>query len=170
MPLAVSQEYPSLNDVAPSWADIKTIVNISGGQTVVDIDYKSIKWSSKVERGEQAGASGGRVMKRTTGSVKDEGSCEYYKSGLRKLLKAIVGSTGIYTRGNQQLISLVSFDILIQHSVPGDDEIYEEVMRGCRLSSFESSMAEGNDAEIVPMDLAPMYCAWLIGGKEVVLL
>lgn len=170
MPLAVSQEYPTLNGVAPSWADIKTTINISGGQTFTDIDYKSFKWSSKVERGEQRGASGGRVMKRTTGSKTDEGSCEFYKSGLRKLLKAIIGSTGVYTRGNEQLVSLVSFDIIIQHSPPGEVEIYEEAMYGCQLSSFESSMAEGNDAEVVPMDLSPMRCAWLIGGKEVVLL
>lgn len=168
--LALSQEYPILNGRAPSWADIGITLNITGGQTYKDIDIKSIKWSSKVERGEQRGASGGRVMKRTTGSVTNEGSCEFYKSGLRKLVKAIMAAPEARTRGSEVAVSLVTFDVVILHSVPGDDEIYHEVMYGCSLSSFESSMTEGNDAEVVAMDLAPIKCAWIVDGKEVVLL
>jgi hypothetical protein len=31
-------------------------------------------------------------------------------------------------------------------------------------------MSEGDDAEVVAIDLAPMRCAWIVDGKEVVLL
>lgn len=165
---ATSQEYPELNGFAPSWADISTVINVAGGATLKDIDYRSINWTSTVERADQRGASGGRVIKRTAGQLTHEGSCEYYKSGLRKLLAVLLQVAP--TRGNQRLVSLVSFDIVILHSVPGDPEIYHEEMRGCRLSSFESAMTEGPDAEVVAMDLAPMETAWIVNGAEVVLL
>lgn len=156
MSLAVAQQYPTLNGNAPSWADIEITINVGGGVTLKNIDIKSIKWSSKVERGEQRGASGGRVIKRTTGSITHEGSWEIYKSGIKAIIGAIAAAPGVRTRGASKLVSLVDFDISIAHDTPGDPDIVREVMQGCRLTSFESSMAEGNDAEIVPMDLAPI--------------
>jgi hypothetical protein len=169
MAVAVSQEYPLLNQVAPSWADIKTVININGGISFRDIDYKEIKWKSSVDVGEQRGASGGRVMKHTTGVLTDEGSAVYYKSGLRKLITAIQSVAPV--RGNQRLISLVTFDIIIQHTPPGDDDIYHEEMRGCSIKSLESSMVEGPDAETVALDLRPKSNVWVLAdGTEVVLL
>jgi len=164
-----AEEYPLLNGNAPSWADVSTVINVAGGATHKDIDYKSIKWSSKRSFGEQRGASGGRVIRQTTGSIKDEGSCEYYKSGLIKLVEALIPVAP--RRGNRVRISMVQFDIVILHSVPGDPKVYHEEMRGCRLSSFESSLTEGDEPEIVPMDLAPMECVWVLeDGTEVGLL
>jgi len=168
MTLAVSQQYPTLNGNAPSWTDIIITLNVSGGVTVRNVDIKSIKWSTKVERGEQRGASGGRVLKRTTGSVTHEGSWEIYKSGLKTIVGAISAAPGVLTRGSAKLISVVDFDISIAHDTPGDPDIVREVMQGCRLSSFESSMTEGDDAEIVPMDLAPIRNYMILADGTIV--
>jgi hypothetical protein len=164
----VNQEFPSLNDIAPSWADIQTTHTVSGGSLLDMIDYSGIKFSSKVETGEQRGASGGRVMKRTTGSLKHTASATYYRSGLRKLVKALVPLAP--TRGNQSLVSLVPFDVLIQHSPPGESEIYTVKIKGCRLLGIDMSMTEGNDADKVECDINPIEIVNIIDGKEVVLL
>lgn len=168
MPAATSQEYPLLNGYAPSWADIITTINVQDGPTIKDIDYAELKWSSKVSFGEQRGASGGRVIAQTTGSQKDEGSCVYYKSGLWRLLDVLADVAPV--RGNQRAVSAVRFNITILHTPYGSDVVYHEFMRGCRLASFESSMKEGDEAEQVPMDLAPMQTGWIVNGKEIVLL
>jgi len=168
MAVAVSQEYPLLNEIAPSWADITTTINITDGESFTDIDYKEIKWKSAVEKGEQRGASGGRVIKRTTGAKTDEGSAVFYKSGLRKLLRALQAAAPV--RGNQRLISLVTFDVVILHTPPGADDIYHEEMRGCSISSFDSTMTEGTDAETVAIDLMPIENVYIVDGKEMVLL
>jgi hypothetical protein len=168
MAVAVSQEYPLLDGNAPSWADITTTINVQGGGSFKDIDYKELKWSSTVARGEQRGASGGRVIRRTTGELTEAGSAIYYRSGLRKLLKEIYPLAPV--RGNQRLVSLVTFNVVVLHTVPGDDEIYHHEMRGCRLSSFDATMTQGTDAEEVAMDLAPLSNVQIIGGVEIVLL
>lgn len=169
MALAVSQEYPILNEVAPSWADIGVTFNFLAGETFKNIEFSELKWTSKVDKGVQRGASGGRVMKHTTGAKTDEGSCVWYKSGLWQLLKIVTPYAPV--RGNQRLVSLVPFNIIILHTPPGSDEIFHEEMRGCSISSFESSMTEGTDVEKVPMDLKPLECAWVLDdGTEVVLL
>jgi hypothetical protein len=163
-----AQEYPTLNDYAPSWADIQTTFTVDGGSALDMIDYKGIKWSSSVEVGTQRGASGGRVMKRTTGAKTDEASATLYRSGLRKLIRALMAKGT--TRGNQVAIGTVAFDILIQHSPPGDPEIYVEKLKGCRLLKIDRTMTEGVDAEEVEVDLNPIEVVQIIDGKEVVLL
>lgn len=169
MSLSVSQEYPILNDVAPSWADVSVTFNFLAGETFKNIEFSEIKWTSKVDKGEQRGASGGRVMKRTTGAKTDEGSCVWYKAGLWRLLSVVVPYAPV--RGNQRLISQVPFNVIILHTSPGSDTIIHEEMRGCTINSFESSMSEGTDAEKVPMDLKPIETAWVLAdGTEVVLL
>jgi len=163
------EEYPELNGFAPSWADITTTIDIIGGGTHVDIDYKALNWTSKLSFGEQRGASGGRVIAQTTGSVKNEGSCEYYKSGLAKLIAALLPYAP--RRGNQARIGLVRFNINIAHTPVGQIGVFREKMRGCRLAGFESKMLEGDEPETVPMDLAPLECMFIgADGVEVVLL
>jgi hypothetical protein len=168
MTVAVSQEYPLLDGNAPSWADITTTINIQGGESFKDIDYKEIKWASAVALGEQRGASGGRVMRRTTGELTETGSAVYYRSGLRKLLKAMAPQ--MQTRGNQRLITTATFNIVIIHKVPGDDEIYHHEMRGCRLTGLDATMTQGPDAEEIALSLNPLSNVDIIGGVEYVLL
>ncbi len=58
-------------------------------------------------------------------------------------------------RGNQALVSLVHFDIIVQHTPPGDVEIYESTgLKGCRVSGRTLNSAEGTDAEQVEIPLS----------------
>ncbi len=164
-----AEEYPTFNGFAQSWADISTTMQVIGGSTFKDIDYKSIKAKSAVTRGDQMGASGGRVMARTRGSVKHEGSVEFYVSGLTKFLEqAIIPAAP--SRGDVKMVSLVTFNIVILHTLVGSSTIRQDEMMGCSLSGFDWSMLEGDDAEIVAVDLAPLEVYRVIDGQKVALL
>lgn len=168
MGAAVSQEYPTVDGIASSWADIITTIDVIGGGTISDIDYKAINTGSTVEIGEQRGASGGRVMRRTSGSLKNEASGTWYRSGFRKLVKALMPYAPV--RGNQVLISLVHFSLLVQHTPIGETEIYQVKVKGCRLLGRAYKFAEGNEADLVEVALNPVEVCDIIDGKEVVLL
>ena len=107
-------------------------------------------------------------MARTTGAVSYEAEAEFYRSGYRALLKALMQNAP--TRGNQKLIAGVSFDILIQHSVPGDTEIYTTKLKGCRFLGESDDMKEGSDADKLTLTLNPIEIVNIIGGVEVALL
>jgi hypothetical protein len=164
----MNQLYPSVNGYSPSWADIKISFTVDGGDLLEEVDIMSIKWSRKVEVGEQRGTSGGRVMARTTGQGSQEASMSVYRSGLRRLVKSLMAKAP--TRGNQVVISLVSFDILIQHTPPGETEIYTTKIKGCRYLGDADDMKEGNEADKVEVTLNPIEIANIIDGQEVVLL
>src|SRR5580692_1199088 len=111
--MAINQEFPSLNGIAPSWADIGITASITGGTLLGMQAIAGLKWGRKVEIGERRGASGGRVMARTTGSGSQQASGTFYRAGMRQLIKALIPLAP--TRGNQVAISTVAFDIMIQH-------------------------------------------------------
>lgn len=167
-----NQAYPTLDDIEPSWADISVNFAISGGALIDMADIASIKTGTKVEVGERRGASGGRVMARTTGSGTQEASATLYRSGMRKLIKGLMAQAQTlgFVRGNQVIISRVSFDITIQHTPPGETEIYEVHVKGCRFLGDADDMKEGNDADTLEITLNPIEIANIINGKEVVLL
>jgi len=164
----VNQAYPTLNDIEPSWADIAVTATVSGGSLLSIADIASIKWTRKVEVGEKRGASGGRVMARTTGQASYEASATLYRSGMRNLLKALVATAP--TRGNQAIVSLVAFDILIQHTPPGESEIYQVKIKGCRYLGDSDDMKEGMEPDKVEVTLNPIEIANIINGQEVVML
>lgn len=164
----VNQLYPSVNDIAPSWADIETTFTVGGGDALGMVDIAGIKWSRKVEVGVQKGASGGRVMARTTGEGSQEASVTLYRSGLRRLIKSLMSVAP--TRGNQKIISGIAFDILVQHTPPGETEIYTTKIKGCRYLGDSDDMKEGNEADKVEVTLNPIEIAQIIDGVEVVLL
>lgn len=164
----VNQAYPSLNDVAPSWADIQSTFSVFQGDVIQMGDIAGLKWSRKVEVGEKRGTSGGRVMARTSGQGSQEASATLYRSGLRQLIKSLMAKAP--QRGNQRLISQVSFDILIQHSVPGDAEIYVTKIKGCRYLGEDDDMKEGNEADKLEVTLNPIEIVQIINGVEAVLL
>jgi hypothetical protein len=166
--MAINQAYPSLNDIEPSWADIGVTFTVFEGDLIDMADIASIKWSRKVEVGKRKGASGGRKMARTTGEGDQEASLTLYRSGLRKLIRGLMAKAP--TRGNQVLISLVAFDIMIQHSPPGETDIYKTKIKGCRYLGDSDDMAEGPDADQVEVTVDCMEIVNIIDGKEVVLL
>lgn len=164
----VNQAYPTLNDIEPSWADIAVTASVTGGALLDIADIAALKWSRKVEVGEKRGASGGRVMARTTGQASYEASATLYRSGMRSMLKALAAVAP--TRGSQQIVSLVSFDILVQHTPPGESEIYQVKIKGCRYLGDSDDMKEGMDPDKIEITLNPIEIANIIDGKEVVML
>ena len=164
----MNQAYPSLNDIEPSWADIGVTFTVFEGDLLEMADIAGLKWARKVEVGERRGASGGRVMARTTGSGSQEASATLYRSGLRRLIKSLMSKAP--SRGNQKIISLVAFDIMIQHTPPGEVEIYQTKIKGCRYLGDADDMKEGNEADKVEITLNPIEIVNIINGEEVVLL
>lgn len=162
-------DFPTVNDIAPSWSDVDTVLNITGGISLKDIDYKGLKVNSTVAVGEQRGASGGRVIKRTTGAKTDAASASYYRSGLQKLFRAVSEVAPKDKQGRSQ-IGLVTFDVVCKHTPPGSTEIYCVIARGCRLIKLDLSMTEGNEADVVELDLSPAEVVWIVDGKELVLI
>jgi hypothetical protein len=166
--VGLTDALPSINDIAPSWADIAITASITGGQLLTMADIAGIKWSRKVEVGVQRGASGGRIMKRTTGQIDYECSAVIYRSGVRKLKRALVSLAP--TRGRQAMISLVAFDIMVQHTPPGETDIYQTKIKGCRFLGDDDDNKEGPDADKVTVTLNTISIVDIIDGNEVVLL
>lgn len=163
-----NQAYPSLNDIEPSWADIAVTITPYEGSILDVVDIAGIKWTRKVEVGERRGASGGRVMARTTGSGSQEASASFYRSGYRRLIRALMEKAP--RRGNQVLISRVGFNIMIHHTPPGEVEIYTTNIKGCRFLGDSDDMKEGDEADKIEVTLNPIEVAQLIDGEEIVLL
>ena len=163
-----NQAYPSLNDIEPSWADIAVTATVNGGALLDMADIAAVAWSRSVEVGERRGASGGRVMARTAGQGSCEASITFYRGGLRRLIKALMAQAP--TRGNQRIISAVAFDVMIQHTPLGEDEIYQTKIKGCRYLGDSEDNGEGADADQVEVTLNPIEIANIIDGQEVVLI
>lgn len=156
-----NQAYPTVNEHECSWADIAVTFNIPEGATVGIVDLEGIKWSRKVEVGESRGTSGGRVMKRTAGSESVEASATLTRSGVAQLVEGLevaAVSAGL-TRGNEVVISGVSFDILIQHTPLGSSRIYTAKLSGCRFLGDSDDMKEGNEADKIELTLNPIKIA-----------
>ncbi len=144
----MAQEYPTLNEVEPSWADVKAAFGIYGSVTLTTDDIAAIKWSDKVEVGIVRGTSGGRKRKRTTGQADCDATVTFYKTGWKRFREALAQV--------KPQISLVGFDILIQHTPPGVTEIHTVKIAGCRVLGRSADMAEGADADKVEIAVNPM--------------
>lgn len=168
----MNNEYPVYNGVSPSFCDIKVAVTATGAPLLRMQGIKSINTSVSGEVGEQRGASGGRVMKRTTGQVSYEASMTLYRDAFNEFLDnlAIAAQSLGYVRGNQVLVSLVHFGIQIQHTLPGVQDTFEHRIKGCRYLGRDLNGAEGTDPDTVDVKLSPLEIVDMRGGKEIVLL
>lgn len=165
----MATSYASLIDFASSWANIDVTVTPFGGTALTSADVSSLSHSGTVTVGEQK--SGGKVVARTSGSVKYEAKIKFYRGGLRRFKTALVAIAPEYAkRGNQILISRIGFDIDVQHSPPGADRIFQNRIKGCRLLGYTDDMSEGDDADQIELDLSPIENVEIIDGKELVLL
>lgn len=165
----MNNDYPIVNGIAPSWADVIVRATPEGGALVDLKDIAAVNLGITVEVGEQRGASGGRVMKRTTGSVSYAGSITFYRSGFQKFLRALVAAAEAQglVRGNQRLISPVHFTVQVQHTPFNDVEVYERIAKGCRYLGGALAAAEGTDADQIEVALSPLEVVDIIDGKEV---
>lgn len=148
-----AQVFPLLNEIAPSWADIVTRFSIYSGSLIDTIDYAGVTWKDDVEVGEQVGASGGLVMATTTGKLTTEASATMYRAGHKKLISALADKAPRV--GDLFRISLVGFDIQIEHTPPGATGIFRVHILGCRLLGRDAQYQEGVDADKVAIKLNP---------------
>lgn len=162
-----NNEFPVIDGIAPSWADIIVRATPNGGALIDLKDIAAINTGRTVEVGEQKGATGGRVIKRTSGDGKQEASLTLYRSGYQRFLRALMALAP--PRGNQRILTLVHFGIQIQHTPPGDVEIYERRLKGCRVIGDTMNAAEGPEAQQVEVPLSVIEIVDMIDGVEVVL-
>lgn len=143
----MANDYPTLNEVAPSWADIKITLPIYQGNSVEPSDIASIKWSDKVSPGVVRGVSGGRKTKRTVGDYECDCSITFYRMGW-ELFREALADVNIK-------LTLAGFDVLIQHTPPGSSAILKTKIVGCRVVGRTADMQEGSDADKVevPLDI-----------------
>jgi hypothetical protein len=160
--------FPVLNGIAPSWADIKVDCKIYEGALFNMADIKAVNRTRTVEVGTVQGASGGRPMRRTTGAVTYDASLTFYREGFDQFLRNAISVAP--TRGTECLLSLVHFDITILHTPPGSTKIFEYVLEGCRSIGDTIGDAEGTDAEEVEVPLSVIQIVDIIDGKRVVML
>ena len=164
--MPANNQYPVLNGITPSWADIQVTVEGSDQPLIERFDIAAINSSATVEVGEQR--AGGRVIKRTTGSVSCEAAMTLYRPGYMKLLRGLIAA--MPTRGAQRLARFAHFNITYQFTPEGDTEIYERRIKGCFISGSSESAAEGTDASQIEVSLNPLEVVDVIDGEEVIAL
>jgi hypothetical protein len=167
--MSIATIFANGQEIEPSWSDISITITPYGAPITEIIEISGISWARTVEIGERRGTSGGRVTARTTGAASFEASATFYRSGYRKLLKALVAAKPP-TRGNQVQVGIPGFDILVQHTPPGETEIYTTKIKGCRLVGDSSDMAEGSDADTLEITLNPIEVVQIINEQEIVLI
>lgn len=169
--MTINQAFPSVNDIESSWAEIGIAFNIDEGVTVRP-DMSAIKWSRKVTVGTRKGPSGGRPMARTRGEIAYDASGTFSKGGLSTLEDALVERAVAqnFTRGNQVLISLVAFDIVVQHTPIGSTDIFEVWLKGCRYLEDSEDNSEGTDPDAIEVVLNPIEIVKVKNGREIALI
>jgi len=165
--MAVSQDYPIYDGVAPSWADFSLFVDVPGAPLLDVKDVKAFSSSSSVEVGEQRGP-GGRVKMRTTGQVKYEASMTLYASGFVKFLDGL--ALVAPARGNQRVLSLVHFGIIQMWTPHGSTDIFERRIKGARYMGDKVDASEGTDAQAVECPLSVLEVVTMRNGVELVAL
>jgi len=163
--MPANSDYPVLDGVAPSWADI-VVKAVPNGAALIEMkDISAINTGVTVEVGEQK--AGGRVMKTTTGEVSYESSITFYREGYQKFLRGLIAASDVGKRGDQRLSSLVHFSVQVQHTPPGSTEIFEYRLKGCRALGRSLNGAEGTDADTVEVTLHVKEIVDVIDGVEV---
>jgi hypothetical protein len=166
-----NNEYPLLDGIAPSWADISAKIQATGVALFRAKDLKSLNSGSTVEVGVQQ--RGGRPYQTTFGALSHEAGLTLYMSAalrLKRTLKDAALAQGLVRDGNIAQISLVFFQIDYAFTPPGTVEIFERRLRGCRLLSDTESYSEGTDPATVDYKLHVTERLWVVDGVEVSLL
>lgn len=159
--MPVNNNFPTLDGVAPSWADSVVTLSTTGGTVLTVEDIKAINTSRTVEVGSQK--AGGRVMKTTAGDGSQEASMTLYRTGWQKLLRAAKAEAPL--RSNVRLISLVHFNVNHQYTPFGDTEIYERRLKGCRIVGDSANGSEGTDAAEVEVTLNVKVIQDMVDGE-----
>lgn len=141
----MSQEYPTLNEFEQSWADIAVLLQLRGATDIKTSDIAAVKWSDKVDVGVTRGTTGGRKKKSTAGQYDCDGTITFYVSGWELFLDALAQQDA--------RISLVFFDVLIQHTPVGKSGIHSAKLIGARVLGRTADMKEGADPDKIEVPL-----------------
>jgi hypothetical protein len=141
----MAQAYPTLNEIEPSWADIAIAIALYSGPTIKTTDVAAITWSDSVDVGTVYGANGGRIKKTTTGQLSCEASLTLYKTGWKTLRTALAAKN--------KRITLVHFDIFVQHTLPGETTVHTVKILGARVVGRSGNDAEGTDASQIEIPI-----------------
>jgi len=162
-----NQEYPNVDGVAVSWSDIKVTASVSGGSLAEAPDIQNVNTGRTLEIGEQKRA--GVTHKRTRGMVSQEASLTFYRDGYHAFMDALAEAAPLI--GNERKLGLVTFDVFVQHEVPGDPRKYMRKLYECRIGGDTMNSAEGTDAQVVEVPLHTKRIADIReDGTELVLL
>lgn len=164
----MAQDFPSMNQVESSWADISCGFDIAGGELIDETDIAGIKFDDKVNVGTRKGLSGGLITGSTAGEVESNLTITFYRGGLRKLQKALAAKAP--TRRGQKAIALVFWNMIVQSTPVGSDEIYEHRFKACRLLGRGYDFKEGSDSDKVEVPCFVTQIVEVIDGEEIVLL
>lgn len=157
-------DFPVFDGIAPGWADIGLTISGDSINLVEVGDIAAVSFGYAVEVGEQR--EGGRVIKRTRGSVSYEGSITFYASGWQKVLRALVAAAPRNAKGQAQL-SLVHFNVHRIWTPPGSTDLLEDKAKGCRIMGRTIDASEGDDAQQVEVPLSVLELVDVIDGVEV---
>jgi hypothetical protein len=162
-----NNDYPIYNGIAPSWADVICRAQSSDLPLIEMKDIKSIGMVRTVEEGVQR-ATGGRVMRRTAGQPSYEYTWTMYRSAHLQLITALAPLAPL--RGNVRRVSLVFFDVQVQHTPPGSVEVFERRAKGIRILGDTMNMAEGTEADVVDVPCSVIEIVDVVNGEEIALL
>lgn len=162
-----NQDYPVLDGIAPSWADIGVKCSVFDGALFDVKDIAAINTSTTLEVGNQ-NAPGGRIRKRTTGSLTQEASMTLYQDGWNRFMRNLVAVAP--RRGKQALIRHVHFNVQVQFTPEGADEIFEYLIKGCFVSGRALNGAEGTDPNKIEVSLNTIEIVDILDGVEVTLI
>lgn len=166
-----NNQYPIIDTIAPSWADIKVKLTPDGGSLIVVSDIKAINSGVTVEVGRDK--AGGRLKRATTGDATIEAGMTVSLPGsyiLEQALLAPAQAAGYVRDGNVVQIGLVRFNIEYSFTPPGSELIYERRLKGCRLLSDPETHSEGTDPTVVEYTLLVHERVKVIDGVEYALL
>jgi hypothetical protein len=160
-----SFDFPVLDGIAPSWADINVRISPTGGNLIEMGDIAAINTDWAVEEGQQR--EGGRVLKRTSGSLEQNGSITLYASGYQKFLRGLKSAMPLNAKG-QRRASLAFFLIHVVYTPPGSTDLLEYKAKGCRMLGRTIDASEGTDAQQVEVPLSVLELVDIIDGEEIV--
>jgi hypothetical protein len=149
-----AQDFPLLNGIVPSWADVAITFTALDGPALDNNDLSELSWKDELDIGFQK--IGGRIIARGSGDVKQEASCRFAHSGWTKLKKILADMAP--QRGDRFLIGLVGFNVLVQYTPPGVDgsPIYKVEINGCRVSGRDFAGKEGSELFSYAIPLNPI--------------
>lgn len=167
----MADEYPILDGIAPSWADLKlTVTGYNGGRTIETKDISAFSTGATIEIGEQRG-TGGKLRRRTRGQATYECSMTLYLAGWIEFCKMLKEVAPV-EQGRRKL-SLAHFDCFEQFILPAtsdDETIYQTKVLGCRIAGRAKNLAEGTDAAAVEVPISIVEVVDIIDGEECVLI